>query len=62
VNPRNIVHVDNPPGSRLPAGADQIPALDSERIFIEDLVRSYRLVSLRTSKIAGDFRRSPKIL
>jgi hypothetical protein len=36
--------------SRLPAGSDQIPALDSELIFIEDLVRSYRLLSPRTSK------------
>jgi hypothetical protein len=25
---------------KLPAGSDQIPALDAERIFIEDLVAS----------------------
>jgi hypothetical protein len=29
---------------KLPAGSDQIPALDAELIFIEDLLRSYRLV------------------
>jgi hypothetical protein len=29
---------------KLPAGSDQISALDAELISIEDLVRSYRLV------------------
>jgi hypothetical protein len=30
--------------SKLPAGSDQVPALDAELISIENLVRSYRLV------------------
>jgi hypothetical protein len=38
---------------KLPAGSDQIPALDAELIFIEDLVRAYRLLSPRTSKDCG---------
>jgi hypothetical protein len=35
--------------SKLPAGSDQIPALDAELISIEDLVRSYRLVGAHKS-------------
>jgi hypothetical protein len=38
------------PRGKLPAGSDQISALDAELISIEDLVRSYRLVSPPTSK------------
>jgi hypothetical protein len=30
---------------KLPAGSDQISALDAEIVAVEDLVRSYRLVS-----------------
>jgi hypothetical protein len=40
--------------SKLPAGSDQIPALDKELISTKDLVRSYRLVRAHEQrKIAG---------
>jgi hypothetical protein len=39
---------------KLPAGSDQIPALDAELITVEDLVRSYRLVRTHEhGEIAG---------
>jgi hypothetical protein len=39
---------------KLPAGSEQIPALDAEMISVEDLVRSYRLVRARKhGEIAG---------
>jgi hypothetical protein len=39
---------------KLPADSDQIPALDIEMISIEDLVRSYRLVTAhKHRKIVG---------
>jgi hypothetical protein len=34
---------------KLPAGSDQISALDAELISVEDLVRSYRLVRAHES-------------
>jgi hypothetical protein len=35
--------------AKLPAGSDEIHALDAELISIEDLVRSYRLVRAHES-------------
>jgi hypothetical protein len=38
---------------KLPAGSDQIPALDAELISVEDLVRSYRLMRVREHRKIG---------
>jgi hypothetical protein len=46
---------------KLPAGSDQIPAVDAELIAIEALVKSYQLVRAGSPKASEQNRTDPRL-